>query len=344
MSTHIAIVVVGYKSTDDLPECFSSIYQNTYKDFSIFFLDNTETTESADLIARDFPDVTVIANDKNLGFATGNNVMIEAVLKQKKHPDALFLLNPDTIIDKDCLQKLADSYQPDTIVQPLILLHKDGKPTQAVNTWGNPLHYLGFSYAGGNTKSIKEVPEDNTIAVCSGAAVLIPTKIWLELGGFDESFFMYHEDVDLAWRARLLGYKIELAPNALVWHKYAFSRNPKKFFFFERNRMLFMLKNYQFRTLVVLALNLFITDLFMFAYALINGWGIEKLKAIGSGLTMLPGALKARRTIQATRNVTDRELTALMTDSLHFSEVDGAPIKLFNILSKIYWLIARRLI
>lgn len=340
MSQHpaLCVVIVGYQSQADLPDCLTSLFHSTYRNFSVFFLDNTGNSACAELIAQSYPQVTVVPNQKNLGFATGNNRVIQHVLDAKLPVDAFFLLNPDTVIEPDCLTQLAAKFSPTRILQPLILLHKDGQKTKLVNTFGNPLHYLGFSYAGGNGTPVPTHTAPQEIALASGAALLVPAALLRQIGLFDESFFMYQEDTDLSWRCRLVGATIQCIPTALVWHKYHFSRNTNKFFYAERNRLSFLIKNLQAGTLFLIAPALILTDVFMLLYAILGGWGWTKIRANLQFISRLPATLSQRRSIQVMRTVSDAELASLMTAKLSFSEVDGLPIKLYNLFSNIYWL------
>ena len=240
----ISIIIVGYNSLKYLDDCLSSLFESSYKNFEVIFVDNNSKDSSMSFIKKAFSTVEIIESKKNLGFAGGNNLGIKKALKNKS--EYIFLLNPDTIIDKDCLEKLINKADDRTILQPLILLHENSKKTNLINTTGGYLNFLGFSYCS-DYRLDKKMAKEKDIAIASGAAVFIPAEILRKIGLFDESFFMYHEDVDLFWRARLFGHNIKLLPNALVWHKYSFSKNNKKIFYVERNRLLFLYKNFELK-------------------------------------------------------------------------------------------------
>lgn len=338
-SPKIAAIVVGYNSRKYLDECLGSLQKSSLKP-AVYFIDNG-TDGSVKYIQKNFPDVTAWNSGSNLGFAAGNNVAVERALADGA--EAIFLINPDTVTAPDCLEKLWEHFDETTVVQPLVLLHKDGKATKLVNTWGNPLHYLGFSYAGGNNEPAPKDTEPREIMIGSGCALLIPAGLIKEAGLFDEKFFTYHEDVDTSLRWRIAGAKILCVPAAKVWHKYHFSRNPNKFFFFERNRALTILKNYQWKTILLALPMLVAVELLMLLYSVIGGFFGAKLRAYPSFWALIPHALKERRKVQKLRKVSDKQLYPLWTSQLKFSEVDNAAVKLFNVVSGIYWKIIRPL-
>lgn len=338
---HIAILIVGYNSRKDLDDCLGSIAESSYQNLSVYFLQNGPEDGSLNYTKEHFPEVIAEISPSNLGYAGGNNLLIEKALSSQA--DAIFLLNPDTVIDKDCLASLVAAYQPDEVLQPLVLLHEKGKKTSLVNTWGNPLHYLGISYAGGNRQ-----PEPDgkgaEIAIASGAAMLIPRQVLEAAGPFDPSFFMYHEDVDLSWRCRMLGFSIRSLYAAKVWHKYEYSKNKKKFFFIERNRLLFMIKNYQAKTLALVFIPFIINELLTLLFSLKGGWTFYKIRSYGSVIVMMPQALKKRRQIQRLRLVSDKELAPFLTAALDFSEANIPGLSLYGSLLSAYWKIASKLI
>ena len=333
-SLKIAIIIVGFHSHDDLPDCFESISRSTLKPYELYFLENAINDGSAKYIKENYPETLVFQSEENLGFAGGNNFLLKKALKSDA--EAFLLLNPDTILDPDCLSNLAKNFEAETILQPLILLYENGAATNLVNTWGNPLHYLGFSYAGGNKNPLPQ-GEGEEITLASGAAVLIPRQALEKAGFFDESFFLYHEDADLSWRFHIYGFKIRSIYSAKVWHKYEFSKNTAKFYYVERNRITLLIKNYQLRTLLLILPMLLLTESFLVLFSILSGWFPEKIKSYASVIQLLPTTLVSRKKIQRERVKSDKVLYKYLSTRLAFSELDSAPIKFYNILAKAYW-------
>lgn len=336
----IAVIIVGFRSRQYLDDCLGSL-KATKAAITTYFIDNGSSDGSAEHIRAHYPEVVLTVSETNLGFATANNQVWAEV--QKKPFDAVLLLNPDTVVDLDLFKELEAHYDENTIIQPLVLLHKDGKATQKINTEGNPLHYLGFSYAGGNETPLTRPTDIDTIPLASGAAVLIPVKALKKVGLFDDRFFCYHEDTDLSYRFHLAGYAIKCVRSAKVWHKYHFSRNTGKFYYLERNRHWVLLKNFQIKTLIIIAPMFLLTELFMLLNALLGGWIGGKLRAYWDEVHYLPEILRKRRTTQALRTISDKQLYPLITATLSFSEVDGTPVHIYNLLSKAYWNLVKHL-
>ena len=136
---------------------------------------------------------------------------------------------------------------------------------------------------------------------------------------------MYQEDQDLGLRFRLRGWRARLAPRSVVWHHYAFSRNPRKYFYLERNRYLVLAKNLRVRSLVVLAPFLLLADVALLALAAAQGWLPEKLRAYRALLSkeMRAHVRAERARIQASRVISDRELARWFTPEVEFEGLAG---------------------
>ncbi len=338
-----AIIIVGFNSRNFLPDCLGSIFRSECGKFKVIFVDNCSTDDSLEYIESNFPEVLAIKNKGNYGFAEANNIGIRQA--KKIGAKYIMLLNPDTVIDLKCLRILSEKVNDKEILQPLVLLH-DGQKTNLINTAGNVVHILGFSYCGSYRQGYQaNLSKEKPIALASGAAAFIPMPILDRIGLFDSEFFMYHEDVDLFWRARMAGYDIKLEPAALVWHKYSFSRNMKKMYLAERNRLAFMTKNFQCRTLLLLLPLGLITELAMIAYSLKEGWFSKKLSSYFGYLKLLPHLVACRRRIQKGRKVTDRVLMDRYgSTALKFSEMDIPALNWFNAINNLYWQVIRKVL
>lgn len=335
----ISVIIVGYNSIEYLSDCLKSIYQSDYKKFRVIFVDNQSTDGSADYVQKSFPQALVVRNKSNNGYAGGNNIGIKEALKLKS--DYVFLLNPDTIVSKSCLTSIAKRIDGKTILQPLILLHENGKKTELVNTTGNRLNFLGFSYCNDYRKPSDQIVEKD-IPAASGAAMFLPVSLIKRVGAFDESFFMYHEDVDLCWRLRMAGYNIKLIPEARIWHKYHFGRNKQKMYWAEKNRLRFILKNYSLRLLVLIALPFIINEIMILLYSLFAGWFFQKIKADFSFLQSIFQILKQRKEISHLTD--DRVLKKYLSAELDFSEMKIPVIGLYNKFLLITWRLISKLI
>lgn len=326
----ISIIVVGYNSKKDLKECFDSIYASVYNKYRIIFVDNDSSDGSINFVEKNFPKVITIKN-KNTGYAGGNNIGIQKATELQS--DYVFLLNPDTTIDQKCLGSLVEKADDKTILQPLILLNLDGKNTELINTTGGHLNFLGFSYCS-DYKENKSIAKEKDIAIASGAAVFVPTAVLQKTGLFDESFFMYHEDVDLFWRARIMGFNIRLIPASIVWHKYSFSKNKKKLFYADRNRLIFLHKNFSLKYRILIFPAFVINEILMVLYSLFAGWFVYKIKAYVSaiGLINSRNSSGSRLTYQEFPNIKD-----CLKAEISFSEVKSKAFTIYNVFLRFYW-------
>lgn len=336
-----AVLVLGFNNKNFLEDCFNSLLRAKREDIDLIYIDNGSVDNSVQFVQKIFPKIIIWDYKKNFGFAEGYNKAIKKALKNNY--DYLFLLNPDTVISSLSLKKLIAAANNRTILQPLILLRQKGRKTQLVNTTGSYLNFLGISYCNDFLKNKKNIL-DKEIAAASGAAMLVPTIIFKKIGFFDKNFFMYHEDLDFCWRARMAGFNVKLLADAIVWHDYSFGRNFNKLFFAERNRQMFMFKNYQFRTLFFIFPAWFFSELAVIFLSIFQGWFFVKMRAYFSLIKLLPKIFKERQKIQANRLVGDRKLKKFVGGEISFSEFQNKLIGISNKISIVYWQIIKKLI
>lgn len=323
----IVIIIVTYNGSQYINKCLASIFLNKYSgQFSVIVVDNNSSDDTVSIVEKSFPQAALIKLDKNLGFAGGNNIGITRALKQDY--DAVVLLNQDTEVEYDWLDKLVKAASDDKvgIVQSMLLLADERALT---NNVGNAMHYLGFGFVKHYRERVDSWYHRAPFAIgyASGAAMLIKREVLEKIGLLDEKFFMYHEDLDLCWRARLAGYKIMIAPQAIVYHHYQFNRNKKMFYLTERNRWACLLQNYSWTTLLKLSPILLFVELAILAYSLASGWLWQKIKSYIWLWSHLPSILSVRQQVQSLRTVSDKEVMRHMDYGLEFSEVDNLLLK-----------------
>jgi len=323
----IAVVVVTHNASRYLDDCFGSLEaaDRSGLDVDIIVVDNASTDDTAARLRQAYPSVRVMANQKNLGFAGGNNVGIKAALEEGA--DYVYLLNHDTEASLDFLTeavKVAEADEKIAAVQSLLLLHPE---KDLINSAGNAIHFLGFGYcrdyrrpaAAWRHTGIRE------IAYASGAAVLYRAEALRQVGLFDEELFLYHEDLDLGWRLRLAGFSNVLAPHSIVYHKYEFSRSIAKYYFMERNRYIVLFKNLRFWTLALLLPWLLLSEAALFLAALRSGWWRQKLRVYLYFLNPCAWLRlsRERAKVAALRQVGDREIVRLFSPAIEFQDVSG---------------------
>ena len=341
----VGIIVLSYNSEDYIERCLKSIISQRYSNVLLYVVDNASQDRTIEKISQ-FSSIKLIKSDTNTGYAGGNNIGMRKALKDGC--DAVFLLNDDAYIEESTIELLvtfAEQSEHLGAVQPLLLLHQDKR---SINSCGNSLHYLGFGYAIGYKQRVTDGSFFKTdIAVATGASVLFTREALVDVGLFDQTFFLYHEDIDLSWRMRLRGWSIALAPEARAYHDYSFSKSIQKYYYMERNRILFLLKNFSLRYLVFIAPMFFITELGLSLYSLKNGFAKERMQAWSYLMkrSNRKELMLSRRVIQKSRKVKDRELLGYLTDEITAQEIDSSLLnRIGNPLFRVYFKLIKPLI
>ncbi len=260
----VSVIIVHYNDTRFLHGCLTNIFKTKYPNFEVLFVDNGSTDNSIDFLKKHFgkeSKLKILRNQRNLGFTGGNNIGWKVA-----RGDYLVLLNDDTKVDKNWLSEVIKVMQNDStigIAQCKLLLMLDPKRFDGA---GQMSDFYGFAIARGN-KEIDhgQYDEIKEIFSASGAALVIRSKILNEIGGlFDDDYFLYHEDLDLCWRAWLRGHRTVFVPKSIVFHAREASLYKvnkvgtqktdvyyrRSAFFMERNNLLSLLKNYSTSTLL----------------------------------------------------------------------------------------------
>ncbi|PIS05549.1 MAG: hypothetical protein COT81_00860 [Candidatus Buchananbacteria bacterium CG10_big_fil_rev_8_21_14_0_10_42_9] len=345
MNSKVGIVILSYNSRQDLPDCLSSVDKAAKGKHQVIVVDNASSDNSAKYVKDNWPQVILIENTQNIGYAGGNNTGIKRALKDKC--DYIYILNPDAVVDKDFLDEIlsvADTDKTIAITQSKILHFKD---KNIINSIGNAIHYLGFGYTMGNGQKDNGRSENREVPYGSGAAMLLRADAIRQIGIFDETFFMYHEDLALGWLARLAGYKIMLAPKSVVYHKYEFSKSIKKFYYMERNRFIVLLEYYKLPTLLIILPALIMMEFGLLIFSLKSGFWREKLKAYGDLLrpNQWQIIMRRRKQIQSMRVINDRDMSKNITGVISGQEIESAITKyLVNPVFAMYWFIVKQFI
>ena len=202
----VSIIIVNYSGRELLEECLKSIFKQTDEDIELIVVDNNSTDDSVNFIEKNYPNINLLKLNKNFGFAVPNN-MASKIARGKY----LVFLNNDTIVTQNWLSQLLAAMESDKTIAmgQSLLLHPDG----TVDSSGDFIDSLGRAY------SSKDIPKKSRYVLSPRAACMIVRKdIFLELGGFDESYFASFEDVELGWKSWLWGYKVILVPTSIVFH------------------------------------------------------------------------------------------------------------------------------
>jgi GT2 family glycosyltransferase len=225
----VHIVVLNWNGKHDTLECLKSLTQIDYRNYRIILVDNASTDGIVAIVQDQFPDVVILKNEANLGFAEGNNVGIRYALSQQC--DYLMLLNNDTVVDPSFLSALVnigEKYPDLGMLSPLIYWYK---PPEKIWFYSGEINWKnGYS-------DHRKIPEQgvvkNMISVCeyaskeyledsdylSGCALLVKTQVIQTIGLLDKRFFIYCEDVDWCVRCQKAGWRLAVVPSSRIWHK-----------------------------------------------------------------------------------------------------------------------------
>lgn len=344
----VSIILLSYNSKDDLKECLPSLKIQTYSNFEIIIVDNASTDNTPEFIRTEYPEIKLIETGSNLGYPAGNNIGVD-----NAKGDYLVILNPDTVADPKWLFQLVKPLEENSdiaLTTSKILFYHDH---EKINTCANSVHYTGLDFCRGLYEPSTSFSKNEEVGAISGCSFAIRKEVFKELGGFDPDFFLYLEDVDLSWRARLAGYKIMFVPASIVYHKFRLTIAPWKEFYLERNRYLMLLKNCSVKMLILMSPALFVCEVVTWGHAVLNGYSYmyNKLKAYYWILTN-PGKIINKRNVeQKNRRIKNKEFIKLLEWKIPFEQIIQNRImhiaanKIFNsFFGKYYKLMAACLI
>ena len=215
----IAIIIINWNTYQLTFNCLKSLKACTYKNKTIFLVDNGSKDGSGDKIAFEFPDINFIKNEINEGFTGANNKALKVILKQNF--DYVLLLNNDTEVKPNFLSLLEarmDSDQNLAATQPLIL---DFPNKNTIWNGGGSFNtFFGLSKTRYNGLIYKPQLKIETFTEwISGCCILVKIEVIKEVGLLDNRFFAYFEDVDWSIRMTKLGYKLGVVPKSIIYHQ-----------------------------------------------------------------------------------------------------------------------------
>lgn len=338
----IAVILVYHHASakQDLPGCYASLLAQTAPPFTLFIVDQASTIETRQWIAGAAPMARIVPSARNEGWGAGNNQALRLALAEGF--EQAVLLNVDTRVEAGWLQELvqmAVAREDWQIVQSLLL----GFRTATVQSAGNRLHYLGYGYCEG----VGPISRCRRADFASGAAMLVKREVFDAIGLFRDDYFLYYDDAEFCWRARLAGYGIGVAVQSVCYHRDDAGKAWRFLYNLERNRLTTLLTLARWRTVCLLFPCLVVAQLVSWGYFVYQGQGrvgVQLLRHFLRGTTWRE-LLRRRRRIQRLRKVRDAEIVGQFAGRLGFVGVRSRLLQyLVNPMLQGYWGVTRRLI
>ena len=293
------VAIVAYQSGDFLQPCLDALAAQTYRDFEAVIVDNDSTDGSVEAVRLPDARFRVVKLGRNTGFAVANNVAARASMAPW-----LATLNPDTRADPQWLEKLltASARWPGaaSFGSTQISLDNPGE----LDGVGDVYHAAGLAWRARLGRPISDVPPEGEVFGPCAAAALYRRDVFLQLGGFDETYFCYSEDVDLAYRLRIAGWTAVQVPDAIVRHAGSgISGRTSDFTVFHghRNRVWTYVKNTPGIWFWILLPYHMAYNALMAYTGLRIGRGKPMIRAYWAALTGIGPVWKARRAVQKSR-------------------------------------------
>ena len=315
----VAIIVVNYQSDDLLLQCLDKLEHQTVKPDRIIVVDNHDEEHDLSKVIERFPMVRIVSAGGNIGFAAGANLGIS----HSNDVEYVALLNPDAFADSAWLAELlkaADDNPEFGSYSSLMVMADD---PEILDGGGDTLHFSGVPWrvGHGSKKACFSFDQAGMFSACAGAALYRVSAV-REAGGFDESYFMYVEDVDLGFRLQLLGYRCCFVPHAMVHHigsAVSGYKSDLSLYYGHRNLVWSYFKNMPWQLLLLtLPFHIAMNLLTLFVYTA-RGRGGVILRAKWDAVKGLPAVLRQRGAVKRVVSITD--LWRLFNKSLGVNQI-----------------------
>lgn len=330
-----AILVLNFSGRRHLERCLPSLAQLSYPNASVVVVDNGSTDDSLAFVRANHPDVKVLALGANRGFAPAYNIAV-----RESDADVVVLLNNDTTVEPDWLGQLIDVLdRHQAAAAASLMLDWDGCH---IDFAGVLPTFLGHSWQVDHGMPVGRSYQEQPLLFACGGSVAIRRQAFLDVGGFDDDYFAYFEDLDLGWRMSLAGYTTVLAPRAITYHRLHATAGEwgqtLRLRLYERNALWTIFKNYDDESLArVLPAAIALTIGRALSHAKLDDHAVRfghetpdrlhlpprviaTLLALEDVACSLPRLQEKRRRTQAQRRRSDEELFALFPQPLRLHE------------------------
>jgi GT2 family glycosyltransferase len=311
----LTVVICAYESRRDLEHLLPTLVDQQGPTLEIVVVDNHSQDGVGPWLAATYPEARYLRAPQNQGYGWANNWGLRVASGRY-----ILVLNPDTELADGALSQLfaAAERHPHALVTPKLVCD-DGR----VNACGLSVHFTGITTCRGLGEDPEGFRGDFSVPAVSGAAIMARRDTWRTLGGFDERYFMYMEEVELSLRARLRGYSLWCAADAVVRHHYALHMTAQKFYWLERNRLLTVAKLYGPERMRQMRAALRLIRLLTFLYAVRQGWEyLDAHRRAGTYMRQHRDELRRERwKSEQTRQVAEAAIFRDMTARLELGQL-----------------------
>ena len=325
----VSIIILNYNAGNLLLNCVDSVFKSTYPNFEVLVVDNISTDNSHVICKEKFEKIHLIKNKENLGYCEGNNVGI-----RNADGEFIVILNPDTIVEPNWLNHLMSAYSKfgEGLYQPKFFSLNEKLVLQST---GNMLHIFGFGFARDKGKADDEkIKSVEKINYASGTCLFTSKLVLDKVGLLDPFLFLYHDDLDLGWRAAQIGINSFYVPQSIIYHaeSYSIKWSSKKFYWLERNRKYCLLTHYSKKTYAKMRSSLFLVDVCVWIFYLSKGFLGAKIRA-ELDIFRNRKAIKIKyNQLEKIKIISDKELIKKFPDEIFVPKNVSEPIfnQLFN--------------
>jgi len=324
----VSIVILNYNAGQLLIDCVESVFKTTYDNYEVILVDNASSDKSYKKCKEKFSEIHLIENKENLGYCEGNNVGIREAKGRY-----VAILNPDTKVEPNWLEELFKGYDKygDGLYQPKILAFEN----QIFESAGNMLHLFGFGYPKERgTKDIGQFDTSAPIGYACGACLFTSADTLKKIGFFDPFLFLYHDDLDLGWRAAQLGIKSYYISSSTIYHlaSYNLKWSARKFFWLERNRHYCLLTHYSKKTFYKMLPALIIVEIMVILFYISKGFFKVKMEAYKDIIKNRKFISQKYHELESKKIIPDSELIKNFPDEILLPEAISTNFsnKIFN--------------
>lgn len=311
-----AVIVLNWNGKDSIADCLSSLVAQSFKT-QIIVIDNGSVDGSLEFIKDNHPDIDLIVNRRNVGFAAGVNQGINRAIKLDLDYVALF--NNDAVADKNWLKHLVDTLDSNKAVG-IATCKFISLDRSFIDSTGDLYTIWGLPYPRGRKEPVSDI-YDNSLDIfgASGGASLYRVSMLKEIGLFDKDFFAYYEDVDVSFRAQLAGWKVKYVPLAIAYHQIGATSNKiKGFTTYQtiKNLPWVVVKDVPFGLMYKVLPRFCLAYLSFIISAFARGQGRYAVKGLVVSIVFLPKKLVQRCKIQLSKKVTTKYIASIIIHDL----------------------------